>query len=297
MASGYIVKLPLWAENMSGTLFSITMGIAPIPVSGKRLAPVPVETLRYVSSDMLLPVDYKPNLRWTSNLLGLKPGESFQFHPDVVTALRTMLRAAQMQGISGFDLGNSYRSAVWQKTLFDRRLNWSKADRTILDPLAATLRRVARPFGSEHQTGLAFDIEALTGYGLNFAKTANYRWLMAEGWKYGFVVRYPDGWESATKVMFEPWHVRYLGKQMAGYLFRNRIPYEGFVTKAKDQGSVWLGNNEAGSDTVWLAVTATSDAVYASGGDSLSPIISRFLPDQGIWMIPFGSTPLIHRGD
>ena len=289
LPSDYIVRLPLWIEVKTGNLLSISLGAAPRPVSGKILAPVPEETLRYVSSDVLLPANYKPNLRWTSYLLCLQKGEAFQFHPDVVLALREMLNDAQKQGVSGFDLDNSYRSAVWQKQLFDRRLNWSKADKTIADPLAATLRRVARPFGSEHQTGLGFDMSAISGYGADFARTANFRWLMSEGWKYGFVVRYPNGWEPTTKVMFEPWHIRYLGKPMAGYLAEQGIPYEGFVEKAKDQGVVWLGDTETGSKTVWLAVTATNKAVYASGEDSLSPVISSFLPDRNLWLIPFRS--------
>lgn len=285
---GHIVRVPVWALNTGDNTLSFSLGTAPSPVPGKRISPVPAETLRYVSSDVLLPQSYKPVLNWTGNLPCLKQGETFQFNPVVIGSLRAMLLEAYRQGVTGFDLDNSYRSALWQKQLFDRRLALSKSDATVRDPLATTLRRVARPFGSEHQTGLAFDMYAKTGYGTNFGNTLNYRWINEQGWEFGFVIRYPENGEPVTNVMYEAWHIRYVGKPMAGYLAREQIPYEGFAVNALTRGAVWLGDVEVDSGTVWLAILATPDASYASGKDNRIPEISEFLPGRRIWLIPMG---------
>ncbi len=308
LAAGYIVRVPLWAASTGDSAFSFslgTLGTASAPLagslrgsfsgslrsslSGSLAAPIVKETLRYVSSDVLLPQDYKPVLQWTRSLLCLKPGEVFQFNPDVIRALREMLLDAQRQGVAGFDLDNSYRSSFWQKLLFDRRLSLSKADMTIRDPLATTLRRVARPFGSEHQTGLAFDMFATSGYGINFGNTLNFRWLKEQAWKYGFVIRYPDKSEAVTKVMYEPWHIRYFGRPMAGYLAKKQIPYDVFASRVLTSGAVWLGDTEVDLDTMWLTVLAKPNASFSSGMNGLQPEISEFLPGRQIWLIPMGN--------
>lgn len=76
----------------------------------------------------------------------------------------------------------------------------------------------ARPGYSEHQTGLAADVSAL-GQGCTiqvcFAKTKGGKWLAANSWKYGFILRYPDGQTATTGYQFEPWHFRYVGVELA----------------------------------------------------------------------------------
>jgi D-alanyl-D-alanine carboxypeptidase len=76
----------------------------------------------------------------------------------------------------------------------------------------------ARPGYSEHQTGLAADVSA-SGQGcviqVCFAKTKAGKWLAANAWQYGFILRYPDGQTKTTGYQFEPWHFRYVGVQLA----------------------------------------------------------------------------------
>ena len=241
--AGWIVRVPLWLEKRTSRLYMVVLGNAPSPVAGTLIDSTVTETLRYVSSTVLLPTGYQASLSWTRNLPGIQPGEVFAFQRDMLPELRAMLKAAVARGVAGFDLENSYRSADWQKRLFDRRLAWSRADATIVDPMAATLRRVARPNGSEHQTGLAFDMAAKSGIGDAFAKTAEYAWLDREGWKYGFVVRYPAGSEAVTGIMFEPWHIRWLGVPMATWLQREGFVYEEMVAQAQVYGAVWLAGS------------------------------------------------------
>jgi D-alanyl-D-alanine carboxypeptidase len=77
----------------------------------------------------------------------------------------------------------------------------------------------ARPGFSEHQTGLAMDIDAKPSSGCAldqcFADTPQGIWLAKNAWKYGFVLRYPEGLTDVTGYEFEPWHYRYIGIDLA----------------------------------------------------------------------------------
>jgi D-alanyl-D-alanine carboxypeptidase len=76
----------------------------------------------------------------------------------------------------------------------------------------------ARPGHSEHQTGLAIDISAkpaVCSLDQCFADTPQGTWLAANAYKYGFVLRYPDGYTDITGYEFEPWHYRYVGVELA----------------------------------------------------------------------------------
>lgn len=80
---------------------------------------------------------------------------------------------------------------------------------------AYTVRYVAVPGTSEHQTGLAVDLRSPSGRGSTFDNTREWRWLRAHAQDYGFVLRYPDGLTKVTGIGFEPWHWRYVGVAQA----------------------------------------------------------------------------------
>lgn len=81
----------------------------------------------------------------------------------------------------------------------------------------------ARPGHSEHQTGLAFDVCAKNKPCINsdFNNTAEAKWLAANAYKYGFILRYPKGKESITGYKYESWHFRYVGKDLAAKLYND----------------------------------------------------------------------------
>ena len=84
----------------------------------------------------------------------------------------------------------------------------------------------ARPGFSEHQTGLAMDISPASGecaLGECFANTVGGQWLAANAWKYGFLLRYPQGLTPITGYAFEPWHYRFIGTELAAELHRTGI--------------------------------------------------------------------------
>ncbi len=92
----------------------------------------------------------------------------------------------------------------------------------------------AKPGHSEHQTGLAMDISSETvRYELDeiFSKTKEYQWLVRNCWKEGFIIRYPKGKEKITGYAFEPWHIRYVGREEAEIIMRCNITLEEFVRR------------------------------------------------------------------
>ena len=76
----------------------------------------------------------------------------------------------------------------------------------------------ARPGYSEHQSGLAIDVNSLDQ---DWENTPEGKWLSANCYKYGFIIRYPKGKEDITGYMYEPWHIRYVGKDLAEKLYNN----------------------------------------------------------------------------
>lgn len=73
-----------------------------------------------------------------------------------------------------------------------------------------------KPGHSEHQTGLAIDVNTSTGY---FADTSEGKWLKDNCQRFGFILRYPEGKEEITGCAYEPWHIRYVGKELAEILY------------------------------------------------------------------------------
>lgn len=94
-----------------------------------------------------------------------------------------------------------------------------------IDGEATASRYSAKPGHSEHQTGLAMDISSLKR---TYADTDEGKWLAENCWKYGFIIRYPKNSEKITGYVYEPWHVRYLGKSLAKMVHDSGLTLEEF---------------------------------------------------------------------
>lgn len=84
----------------------------------------------------------------------------------------------------------------------------------------------ARPGFSEHQTGYSLDIFEKSTTQKNFHTTESYNWLKNNAHKYGFILRYPEDKEDITGYSFESWHYRYVGKEVATYIYENGITFD-----------------------------------------------------------------------
>ena len=122
--------------------------------------------------------------------------------PEARAAFARLVRAAGTKGLR-FQVVSGYRSYASQRALYASSLR--RFGR------AYTVKYVAVPGTSEHQTGLALDLRSPSGRGTGFDRTKEWRWLRAHAQDYGFVLRYPKGKTKVTGIGYEPWHWRYVG--------------------------------------------------------------------------------------
>jgi len=84
----------------------------------------------------------------------------------------------------------------------------------------------ARPRHSEHETGLAVDVRGgLSAYTL-FENTEEYKWVKQNAHTYGFIIRYQEDKEDITGYNYESWHLRYVGKDVATYIYEHNITFD-----------------------------------------------------------------------
>lgn len=124
-----------------------------------------------------------------------------------LSAFRELQADARVLGLS-LVANSGYRS------YFDQRYIYNNYVAT--DGQANADTYSARAGHSEHQTGLAFDLNSIT---IDFADTEEGKWVFNNCYRYGFIIRYPKGKESITGYMYEPWHLRYVGKELATSLY------------------------------------------------------------------------------
>ena len=126
-------------------------------------------------------------------------------------ALQRLQAAAAAEG-HDLPLLSGYRSFDEQVVLFNRYVR--------KDGLELAIRYSAPPGQSEHQTGLALDINTAS-LSDHFEETEEYAWLVENSWRYGFILRFPEGKEEITGYQFEPWHYRYVGPAAARVCYEN----------------------------------------------------------------------------
>lgn len=118
----------------------------------------------------------------------------------------------------------AYRSYSFQSTLFNNYVA-QKGE-------AEANKTSARPGESEHQTGLAADLstkEINYRNSSDFGNTAAGKWIAKNCYKYGFIIRYPEGMEGITGYTYEPWHIRYVGKTAAEEIYDEDITLEEYL--------------------------------------------------------------------
>lgn len=93
---------------------------------------------------------------------------------------------------------------------------------------------VAIPGTSEHQSGLALDFSADGSLEYNFANTSIGKWLKSNAHKYGFILRYPENKTDITKIIYEPWHFRYVGKELSQKLYEKELCLEEYYAPTQN---------------------------------------------------------------
>lgn len=165
-------------------------------------------TLLLVNRDYILPDNYEVKLAPAVN----SDPDGAKLDYRVAPHYNEMYLAAEKDGIELTPI-SGYRSFTRQRNNFERKINkyldqgYSKAEAT---KMAATI--ILPPGTSEHNAGLAMDICSLEQ---SFDKTAEFRWLNEHAADYGFILRYTEEKQDVTKIIYEPWHWRYVGVENA----------------------------------------------------------------------------------
>lgn len=177
-----------------------------------------------VNKGRILPSTYVPANLVAPNIPLRLSASSSEMHvrADTAQAMETMFTAAESVGVK-LMLASGYRSYNEQIGLYNGYVS-SQGQ-------AAADASSARPGHSEHQTGLAADVEPASRtceVEECFDTTSEGQWLAANCYKYGFIIRYQKGQESLTGYEYEPWHIRYVGIALAAQIHSSGKTLEQF---------------------------------------------------------------------
>ena len=167
----------------------------------------------------------------------IKPNVTFSFsgehekqlmRKEAAEALEEMFAAASEEGVE-ITAVSGFRSYERQVQIYDAEIAASGME--------YAQQAVAEPGKCEHQTGLTMDVSsAENSYQLNqeFGNTAAGKWLNVNSAEYGFIIRYPKNGEKITGYMYEPWHIRYVGKTFATDIKNRNLTLEEYVQLATE---------------------------------------------------------------
>lgn len=168
--------------------------------------------------------DYAPDDLVMTKYYADRSYEGYRYMREVAAAAYNELVEGALADGYDIRLTSAYRSYRAQETLYNNYV--------AKDGQAAADRYSARPGKSEHQTGLSADVSAASvNWRLTqaFADTEEGKWLADNAHKYGFIIRFPNGKESITGYMYEPWHIRYVGKEHAQKIYEQQTTLEEYL--------------------------------------------------------------------
>ncbi len=210
----------------------------------------PLGYITLVNRDTLMDSSYEPNdlVKVTAKRVA-----SFELRKECNEALNTMFDAALADGCTLY-VKSAYRSYQTQNTMYANRLDKVGRDDGV----------VAYPGASDHQTGLGIDIlnyewTQQEGMRPEFGEETEAKWMAAHCHEYGFIIRYMEDKQEITGIIYEPWHLRYVGKEAAAYIMSNHLSLEEFT----EEYEKYLADYEAlgGSLKALVALRAAPKAV------------------------------------
>ncbi len=197
---------------MSGILIAC-IALCCLPQTQVHPADTSLGVLVLVNKQYALPVNYLPK-----NLVKLpnkySTGNLMQLQAPAEAAFRALVDAARKDG-HWIHNRSGFRTEAVQRMLYTQNVEQHGEE--------ATFQKSARPGHSEHQTGLAVDVNRVHR---DFSHTKTYAWLQEHAHRYGFILRYPKGRESITGYEYEPWHYRYVGVEAATFIHQNQLTLE-----------------------------------------------------------------------
>ncbi len=185
--------------------------------------------LMLVNASHPLPEDYAPELVQVED----KDGRTYQLDVRCAQAFWNMMADCAAAGGEPY-ICSGFRLRKDQEELFRDKIKRLVEAGT--DPEAApeeAAKTVAVPGTSEHESGLAADLidESYPYLDELQEQTPTQIWLMENSWRYGFILRYPNGTTEQTGIIYEPWHYRYVGQNYAREIFRMGVTLEEYLQR------------------------------------------------------------------
>lgn len=196
--------------------------------NGKQVVTNPDAVTVVVNKQRSLPDGYEPNDLVEPNVPFSfdGPHEKRMLRQEAAKALEELFAAAEADGME-LRAVSGYRSYDRQKVIYENNVR-TKGE-------AEADRVSAVPGTSEHQTGLTIDVSSPSaGNALEeaFGHTEEGEWLARRAPEFGFIIRYPEGAEDITGYVYEPWHIRYVGKDLAPDIAKSGLTLEEYFDEA-----------------------------------------------------------------
>jgi LAS superfamily LD-carboxypeptidase LdcB len=184
-----------------------------------------------VNKEQSLPANYVPGDLMIPDVPFSFEGdyEKKYLREEAAKALEALFAGASAENVELFAV-SGYRSYETQYGIYNSYLKkWGEEKTNAISAI---------PGHSEHQTGLAMDVSsrsAALDLTEEFGETPEGQWLKENASKYGYIIRYPEESEVITGYQYEPWHLRYVGKDVADYIDKYDLTLEEFFERAIKQ--------------------------------------------------------------
>jgi len=226
----YVAALLIFGASFIGAAPPASVVAASSSPPACAFKDVPAKNASYADWDITvldtiyeLPKSYVPPKLVSTAKAGLRGGG--EVRSIVIPDLKAMASAARMAD-SGLRVLSAYRSWHSQQSLYRREVQ-RYGSRTARGS-------VARAGHSEHQLGVTIDFGSASTRGdvsQKFAKTAAGRWMKSNAWKFGWILSYPSGKTSKTCYYYEPWHYRYVGRDLAAKVHASGLTLREYLWK------------------------------------------------------------------
>ena len=209
VAGIYELTLVAYDSSLNKAEEKLTLRVkdaAPSP-GGQASGPVRFTTSKGFQGEVIDGVTYINGYLIANKTYSLPESYGSGLTSEMQSAFDRMAAAAKAEGFK-LRIVSGFRSYTTQKNLYNRYAN--------RDGVAAADTYSARAGYSEHQSGLAVDINSVED---SFAGTPEAVWMAENCYKFGLILRYPQGKTNETGYIYEPWHFRYVGTELAEILY------------------------------------------------------------------------------
>lgn len=211
----YLNYIKEYNTNIENAIIMVNIGLDKPFYNNIEIIREPESLLVLCNKYKQLPAEYQP-----FNLVDIHPnshildGKEYKVTDFVYEAFKTMATTAEQENLT-LKVISAYRTSNYQARLYNNSL--------AKNGVQHAEQYSARPRHSEHETGLAIDINSVQ---TKFENTKEFAWLKENAHKYGFILRYPKEKEHITGFAYEPWHYRYVGNEVATLIYNKNITFE-----------------------------------------------------------------------